>query len=123
MPGEKGLLDLMENDPDCFNRHIKGFEVWSKDALSILEGFNYEIKPITVQQARESFFAVVDYCESKTYGYSQWKGVLIAADHLASAMSDHINPAEMKLFVKPDLSYYHSRKNELYPLSLIPTDD
>jgi len=121
--GGKGLLDLDENDPDCFEKHINGFEVWSKDALSILEHFNFETKPISVQQAKESFYEVVDYCQSKKYGYSQWKGVLIAADHLASAMSGYIKPLERKLFVVPDLSYYHSRKSELYPLSLIQTDD
>jgi CRISPR-associated endonuclease/helicase Cas3 len=121
--GAKGLLDLDENDPECFEKHIKGFDDWSKDALSILEHFNFETKPISVQQAKESFYEVVDYCQSKKYGYSQWKGVLIAADHLASAMSGYIKPLERKLFVVPDLSYYHSRKSEIYPLSLISTDD
>jgi CRISPR-associated endonuclease/helicase Cas3 len=121
--GGKGLLDLDETEPEVFEKHINGFDVWSKDALSILEYFNFEIKPISVDQAKESFYEVVDYCQSKKYGYSQWKGVLISADHLASAMSGYIKPLERKLFVIPDLSYYHSRKSELYPLSLISTDD
>ncbi|NCA75546.1 MAG: CRISPR-associated helicase Cas3' [Alphaproteobacteria bacterium] len=121
--GGKGLLDLDENEPEVFEKHIDGFDFWSKDALSILEHFNIETNPISVDQAKESFYEVVDYCQSKKYGYSQWKGVLIAADHLASAMSDYIKPLERKLFVVPDLSYYHSRKSELYPLSLISTDD
>jgi CRISPR-associated endonuclease/helicase Cas3 len=121
--GGKGLLDLDENEPEVFEKHIKGFDVWSKDALSVLEHFNIKTKPISVDQAKESFYEVVDYCLSKKYGYSQWKGVLIAADHLGSAMSGYIKPLERKLFVIPDLSYYHSRKSELYPLSLISTDD
>lgn len=121
--GGKGLLDLDENEPEIFEKHINGFEVWSKDAISILEYFNFETKPISIQQAKETFYEVVDYCESKKYGYSQWKGVLIAADHLASAMSGYLKPLEKKLFVVPDLSYYHSRKSEIYPLSLISTDD
>lgn len=121
--GGKGLLDLDENESEVFEKHIKGFDVWSKDALSVLEHFNIKTKPISVDQAKESFYEVVDYCLSKKYGYSQWKGVLIAADHLASAMSGYIKLLERKLFVAPDLSYYHSRKSELYPLSLISTDD
>ncbi|NCD41989.1 MAG: CRISPR-associated helicase Cas3' [Bacteroidia bacterium] len=121
--GGKGLLDLDENEPEVFEKHIKGFDVWSKDALSVLEHFNIKTKPISVDQAKESFYEVVDYCRSKKYGYSEWKGVLIAADHLASAMSGYVKPLERKLFVTPDLSYYHSRKSELYPLSLISTDD
>ncbi|WP_430973913.1 CRISPR-associated helicase Cas3' [Sunxiuqinia rutila] len=121
--GGKGLLDLDENEPAVFEKHISGFAVWSKDARSILEHFNIETKPISVDQAKESFYEVVDYCQSRKYGYSQWKGVLIAADHLASAMSGYVRPLEAKLFVLPNLSYYHSRKSELYPLSLIATDD
>lgn len=35
--GGKGLLDLAENEPEVFDKHIIGFETWSKDALSILE--------------------------------------------------------------------------------------
>ena len=37
--------------------------------------------------------------------------------------SGYVKQLERKLFVVPDLSYYHSRKSELYPLSLISTDD
>lgn len=121
--GGKGLLDLDENEPEVFEKHIKGFDVWSKDALSILKHFDIKTKPISVDQAKDSFYDVIDYCLSKNYGYSQWKGVLIAADHLASARSGYINPLEQKLFIVPDLSYYHSRKSEIYPLSLISTDD
>ncbi|MGD9978409.1 MAG: CRISPR-associated helicase Cas3' [Bacteroidales bacterium] len=121
--GGKGLLDLNENEPDCFEKHIKGFEIWSKDALSILEQFGFATKTISVEQAKENFYEVVDYCASKSYGYSVWKGVLMAADHLASAMSGYVRPLARRLFIVPDLNYYHSRKSELYPLSLIQTDD
>lgn len=121
--GGKGILDLDENDPECFDRHITGFDVWSKDVISILGYFGFETTPISIQQAKENFYEVVDYCESKTYGYSKWKGVLIAADHLASAMGGNVDSLVNRLYIKPDLSYYHSRKSELYPLSLISTDD
>jgi len=121
--GGRGILDLIENDPKCFEKHIQGFETWSKDALAILEYFGFETTPISIQQAENSFYEVVDYCETKRYGYSTWKGVLIAADHLASAMSGIVDSLSDKLFIKPDLNYYHSRKSELYPLSLISTDD
>jgi CRISPR-associated endonuclease/helicase Cas3 len=121
--GGKGLLDLIETEPECFEKHIKDFDNWSIDALLILEHFGFNTKPITIEKARENFYETVDYCELKSYGYSQWKGVLIAADHLASAMGGYIKPIENKLFIIPDLSYYHTRKSELYPLSLIQTDD
>lgn len=121
--GGKGVLDMVENDPDCLSRHLKNFEKWSKDALSILSFFGFEISPITIQQAETNFWKVVDYCESKKYGYSQWKGVLIAADHLASAMEGYSDALLNRLYIQPDFSYYHSRKSELYPLSLLPVND
>jgi CRISPR-associated endonuclease/helicase Cas3 len=121
--GGRGILDLIENDPKCFEKHIRGFETWGKDALAILEHFGFETSPISIQQAKNNFYESVDYCETKRYGYSVWKGVLIAADHLASALSGHVDSLSEKLFVIPDLNYYHSRKSELYPLSLIPTAD
>lgn len=121
--GGKGILDLIENDPECLIRHLQDFEIWSKDALSILSDFGFKTQPISRKQAEDSFYEVIDYCESRTYGYSQWKGILIAADHLASAMNGNINLLTNKLFIKPDLNYYHSRKSDLYPLSLLSTND
>lgn len=121
--GGKGLLDLFGNDPECFSRHIKDFESWSVVALSLLEKMGFHTVPITRQEAEDNFFEVVDYCRLKRYGYSQWKGVLIAADHLASALEGRLNVFSKKLFIQPDLSYYHSRKSELYPLSLISIND
>jgi CRISPR-associated endonuclease/helicase Cas3 len=121
--GSKGILDLVENDPECLSKHLRNFETWSKDALSILAILGFETCQITPQQAETNFYNVVDYCETKSYGYSQWKGVLIAADHLASAMTGYSDALLNNLYVKPDLSYYHSRINLLYPLSLVSADD
>lgn len=121
--GGKGLLDLIETDPNCFEKHIKDFEIWSKDALSILDYLGFETVPVSIEQARNNFYEVEDYCRTKIYGYSLWKGVLIAADHLASAMNGYSGSLNNRLFVKPDLSFYSTRSNELYPLSLITVDD
>lgn len=121
--GEKGILDLTDNDPQVLEKHLVDFETWSKNALEILKHFGFDIKPISIQEAKENFYEVVEYCEGKDYGYSEWKGVLIAADHLASALYKDVETVSERLFIKPDLSYYHSRKSELYPLSLISADD
>lgn len=121
--GGKGILDLLENDSECLSRHLKDFEIWSTDALSILDAFGFETAHISRNQAESNFYEVVDYCESKSYGYSQWKGVLIAADHLASALNGDITSVTKRLFIQPDLHYYHSRKSDIYPLSLVSTDD
>jgi len=121
--GGKGILDLTDNDPEVIEKHLTDFETWSKDALEILKYFGFNTRPISIQEAKNNFYEAVDYCDNKDYGYSEWKGVLIAADHLASALYKDVDNVSNRLFIKPDLTYYHSRKNELYPLSLISTDD
>ena len=121
--GDKGILDLIDNDPKVLEKHLKDFETWSKDALEILKHFGFDTKTISIGEATVNFNEVVDYCENKNYGYSEWKGVLIAADHLASALYKDVETVSERLFIKPDLNYYHSRKSELYPLSLGSTDD
>jgi len=122
-PGEKGLLDLIDNDPNCLEGHLQGFEEWSIDALGILDTMGLTTKPISLEQAKSNFQEAVDFCESRKYGYSIWKGALVAADHLASALEEKMDTFSGHLFTTPDLSYYRSRKNELYPLSMISTDD
>jgi CRISPR-associated endonuclease/helicase Cas3 len=121
--GGKGILDLIESDSDCLKKHLDDFENWSIDALQILNELSLETKSVTRKQAEDSFWEVVEYCESKKYGYSEWKGMLIAADHLASALEGKVGDLILKLFIQPDLQYYHDRKSELYPLSFISTAD
>lgn len=121
--GKKGILDLVDNDPRVIERHLADFEIWSEDALGILAHFGFKVRTISIQEAKNNFNEVVDYCENRINGYSEWKGVLIAADHLASALRKDIKDVTKRLFIKPDLNYYHSRTNELYPLSLVSTDD
>ena len=99
--GGKGILDLTDNDPKVIEKHLIDFEIWSKDALEILKHFGFETKAISVQEAKDNFCEVVDYCESKNYGYSEWKGVLMAADHLASALYKDVENVSGRLFIKP----------------------
>ncbi|MDD3686562.1 MAG: CRISPR-associated helicase Cas3' [Bacteroidales bacterium] len=121
--GGKGILDLVGNDPKFLDIHLTDFENWADDALFILNELEIETKLITRQQAEINFWETVDFCESRQYGFSEWKGVLIAADHLASALEGKLGDLASRLFIVPDLQYYHSRKSNIYPLSLISTDD
>jgi CRISPR-associated endonuclease/helicase Cas3 len=120
--GGKGLLDLMDSTADCFERHSADFDSWVEEASGILNHFGFTIKPITKTTARGNFEEVVKYCEEKNYGYSKWKGLLIAADHLASAMDNELYRIWDRLFIKPDLGFYN-RTGELFPLSLITAND
>lgn len=121
--GKKGILDLHINNPDNFEFHATDFEIWSLDALAILKHFGFDVPvSITWEQAKSSYSYVVEYCKPPIQDASIWKGVLLAADHMASGIDD-ITPQEVSsLFTPPDLSYY-KRESDLYPLSQMPAND
>ncbi len=118
---EKGILDLDEN-MDCFARHSEIFDEWCPVALGILNEFGIATHPIDINEAQSNYEFVVDYCYGKALNQSEWKGLLMAADHFASALEEKAESATDKLFIKPDLSFYN-RQHHLYPLSLVSTDD
>ena len=118
-----GLLDLVNfyGVDMVFDFHIKGFENWSVIALDIMETLGINVRPISEQEAKENLIKVVNYCEQtilNEYDYSQWRGVLMGGDHFGSALSSKTSTYLEHTFKKPDLSYYNTRKSELYPLSL-----
>ena len=122
---EQGILDLEERyeckprGGNVFQMHAEGWEEWSEDVYLILKYFGVETQPISRQQACNDFYDVVEYCESKPNNYSFWKGLLVAADHLASSVNEKVYDVLERSFSAPDLSWYHDeeRRSELYPLS------
>lgn len=120
--GGKGLLDLDENRADNFARHAKGFSEWSDTALDMLESLGFEVHPISIKEAEANYYDAVDYCSKMRLNCSAWKGLLMAADHFASALEGKAAEAIGKLFIMPDLAFYN-RISELYPLSQLTSDD
>lgn len=115
-----GLIDLYDNQGDkVFENHAERWDEWQPKALEILSYFGYNIRSISQQEAKQTLEEVLDYCEEKKYGWSVWKGLMVGADHFASALGVCTEAALKNCFLKPDLSYYHSRSSELFPLSLI----
>ena len=119
--GGKGILDLDEN-MNCFDRHAERLEEWSPVALAILESFGIETHSISLEEAKSNYEFVIDYCENRTLNFSKWKGLLMAADHYASALEEKTETSLDKLFIQPDLSFYN-RVHHLYPLSYVNTND
>ncbi|MBO8092123.1 MAG: CRISPR-associated helicase Cas3' [Prosthecochloris sp.] len=117
--GRKGVLDLEENRDDTFELHSKDWDVWKNDALKILSALGVIVRDISIDEAQESYEAVIAYCEDavKERGYSEWRGLLMAADHFASALSVKTDDYLERIFKIPVLDFYN-RKHELYPLSL-----
>lgn len=118
---ELGILDLDDN-MDCFGEHSRGFEDWNHIALEILESLGMKTHVVSLEEAEENYGYVIDYCENRSRGCSEWRGLLMAADHMASAMETEFEMPLDKLFIKPDLSFY-DRRNELYPLSMISAEN
>lgn len=118
--GNKGILDLFENwDDEAFKLHIKNWEKWKSDALLILNACGIQTRDISESEAQQNYDKVLDYCESilKTRGYSEWRGLLMAADHFASALSNKTDSYLDRLFRVPNLNFFN-RQHKLYPLSL-----
>ena len=120
-----GIIDLdKEYGDEILRYHLSGFSSWVSDALGILEELDFpgitSDTIVTEQDAIESYRFVVDYCEKKQKGWSIWKGLLMGADHMASAVGEFTGGVPT-LFTVPDVSYYN-RKGELFPLSFINSD-
>lgn len=119
-PRYKGILDLEENVDDVFAIHSVDWETWSKDALKILEAFEIPVRGISLGEAEINYYKAVEYAEKNIIrqGYSEWKGLLMAADHFASAMLNETENQLKRIFKPPNLSFFN-RKDDLFPLSLI----
>lgn len=118
---ELGILDL-DDTMDCFTIHAKDFEQWQQSALEILKELGFSTHPISMEEAEENYDYAVSYCCKKKAECSQWRGLLMAADHMASALESEQADIDVKLFVKPDLTFYN-RTSSLYPLSQISAED
>lgn len=120
-----GIEDIAGNDRKWIDHHLLDWEEWSIYGIEILNRLGYPCRQITREEAEGALLYALNYCKSQKYGWSPWRGVLMAADHFASAFSSKTEKQLKSLFKKPDLSFYfrEDRKNDLYPLSKIPVDD
>ena len=119
----KGLLDLEEYEGDVFESHIHDWDNWKYDALKILSCFGISPKEISIDEAKKNYLKVREFCEKKVCenGYSGWRGLLMAADHFASALSSATPIFIEQTFTSPILNFYN-RESDLYPLSLKKAD-
>ncbi len=118
---DKGLLDLTEErqPEEIFEYHAGNWEEWSPKALDILSELGIKTKAITKDEAKANFFHVMDYCKKafRQKGYSDYRGMLQASDHFASALIDKTAVYTERIFKTPDLAFF-DRKHPLFPLSM-----
>lgn len=123
---KRGILDLEnEMDKHWLRNHLQDWEEWSPSGLEILQTFGFEVRPIAKTEAQEALEYTLDYCENKGRAWSPLRGLLMSADHFASAFIRDTEARLEDLFEVPNLEFYQDsgRKSSLYPLSLIDTDD
>jgi CRISPR-associated endonuclease/helicase Cas3 len=123
--GNKGIVYLCAQNGTCrvFEEHSHKWEEWSPKALAILTECGLETRAITLNEARDAFNFALTHCEDKKLGWSQWKGLLVAADHFASALIEKTSTLSKTIFQLPDLSFFSSRSSKLFPLSLMEVSD
>ena len=123
--GEKGILDLTDNDRYMVDHHLEEFEKWQIIGKTIIGSFGNDVKDITKEEARKAIEYTIGYCEKKNSGWSKWRGLLMAADHFASAFLDKTDHKLQPLFKIPKLDFYQNeeRISNLYPLSMIATSN
>lgn len=120
----RGLLDLeydwFPNEDDNFNNHIYKFDEWKDKVIEILKALNIPLvkDKISIEEARENYNYAVKYCEKIDKGFSQWVGLLMASDHLSSALGDNTTDYLCRTNLTPNIDFFFSRgNNSLYPLS------
>lgn len=121
---ERGILDLDNKYRHWIKNHLKDWDNWSIYGLAIIKEFGFEPIDISKDEATKALQYVVEYCENKRKGWSNWRGLLMAADHFASAFSHRTQQNLEHLFEIPDLSSYRNpeRQSDLFPLSKLSTN-
>lgn len=120
----RGIIDILnrEGPYGLFEAHLQDWASWSPRALHLLNDLGFSTRPIQEQEAEKALKWVYEYCEELDDGWSQWKGLLIASDHMASALGDEINIYLDRFFKVPEyINMYQPSK--LFPLSQKTTGD
>jgi len=123
-PGEKGLLDLLENESKVLEFHLGEWEKWMPNAIGILNQLNFPAKVVSREEAIKAFDEAEDFCKQtwrRRRGPSAKRGLMMAADYFASAMIEQTESKVEKLFKSPELKFYN-RQHPNYPLSYYRAD-
>lgn len=124
----KGLIDLVESygEDAVFERHAENWEDWHGSVFEFLPRFGVFPCDLSREQIRAAFDKALAFCEQERFGRNRWRGLLMAADHLASALQEKTAPRLDSLFQTPDLSVFTTRAEkalgELYPLAKKSSD-
>ena len=126
--GQLGLLDLDSCDEQAVLFHLTRWEEWAPAALELLAALGVAgVRPLPRAEAEAALWQAVADCwqivTGHQYGSSEWKGLLVGADHYASALLDDTAATVAVAFRKPDLGcFVRPDDTGLYPLANYATD-
>lgn len=122
---KKGLAWLSDNYRNWKVDHLGDeptFNSWTPLATEVAQKLGIVTQPITYKQAYKNLEWAEEYClsiiEEYKKGYSNWRGMLMASDHMASAIGDKVVGQLPKLFAVPQVSVF-DRPSPKFPLSEI----
>jgi len=120
----RGLLDLIEEYGDAdlvIEQHLRYWESWALAAIEVAASFDIPTKKIDLQEATENFKFAIEYVKNISDGWSDYRGLLMSADHFGSGYKFETENELKKLFKVPNLMVFEKRskspKAHLYPLS------
>lgn len=126
---QRGLMDLIGEygTEGLFNNHFKDWERWSSLAVQMLRDLGYKVYEVSPSAAKKAWEYAVDYCDErlKSRQWSLPRGLLMSADHFASAMIEKTAEQIKDTFQVPDISAFNPEKpgGDLFPLSDVPVAD
>ena len=127
----RGIVDLCGpygSGPDVvFDRHGEEWEAWAPDAMDVAAHFGVTKRDISPEERRRAFDFALEYCKNGADGWSRLRGLLMGADHFASAYTHDAPDLAGELYEEPKVAGYRSgdgpyEQSSLYPLSLCSTD-
>ncbi len=124
----RGFLDLAapEGLPDVEpvrDRHLEGWEAWAPAAIEVAAAFGVEPREITRKEAEWAFEQAFATVRRLPRRWSPWRGLLMAADHFASAYLFNASEQAERLFSDAHVRDVYGPAgpfppSEAYPLSL-----
>ena len=116
---QRGILDLVDNykERTLLESHAGYWDEWVPRAINILNDLDFNVSFFERKTGEEAFKWVIDYCEDLDYEWSPWRGVLMAGDHMASALTHKQYEFLPNLFEKPRFEGLNPQ-NDLFPLSI-----
>lgn len=121
---KRGIIDILnqQGPAGLFESHLEDWEIWSERALKLLNELGIETRSIPEKEAEEAIEWVYEYCEELGDDWSEWKGLLMASDHMASALGQELKPYLKRFFKTPEYADVYP-PSELFPLSMKTTED